>query len=125
MVWSRSAMRRCSRAVVGKLRAHGPQQLAELAADAADLENLLRGDLAVAHARQVRLDLGEPRLAFIERPRCIGAPLANDIGVFHVGFEQRVLSGKALRLAVGIGLALRRLHFLQPVDVPRDDRDAL
>ena len=73
MAWSRSAMRRCSRAVVGKLRAHRPQQLAELAADAADLENLLRGDLAVAHARQVRLDLGEPRLALIERPRCIGA----------------------------------------------------
>ena len=60
---------------VGKLRAHRAQQLAELAADAADLEHLLRGDLAVAHARQVRLDLGEPRLAFVERPRCIGAPL--------------------------------------------------
>ena len=60
---------------LGKLRAHRPQKFAELAADAAYLENLLRGHLAVANARKVRLDFGELRLALVERrvasaPRC-------------------------------------------------------
>ena len=73
----------------------------------------------------LRLDFGELGLPLVEKPRRIGFALTDDLRVLHVGFEQRVLRGKPPRLAIGCGLPLRGLRFLQLVDARFDDRDAL
>ncbi|MEI9899385.1 MAG: hypothetical protein WDN31_03790 [Hyphomicrobium sp.] len=126
MAWSRSAMRRCSLALSGSWARIARSSSLNSPPMLPDLEHLLCRDLAVAHPAQGRP--GSRRdfdFAFVEKPRRIGAPLPNDLRVLHIGFEHGVLRGNTLRLAIGLGLALRRIRLFQLVDVRFDDGDAL
>ncbi len=99
-----------------KLRPHLAQKLTQLLADAADLQDLLRGRRALARAGDLGVDRRLRGLILLRRTRQIDLLLPQQGGGLGVILEQRGLTRKLACDLLCLGLLAQRIALAQLVD---------